>query len=441
MIKGNQLSILVLQRVQYIFFNLARTLVTGLLLTTAISTHSASAEDRLVADNLSSKVSFAEIPQKDSLASEIVTAQDLSWGQIAIEDDQPNLEFSSLQIPQENFAPIAKVANQNADLGQAVINSQTAETTVTQPKLATQADSSGVGVVGDTLNVANQGVILEPEIITSRKAENSLKQPKLVAQADSSGVVGDTLGETNRLRQQLLIEPIATLQEPLTVAPGSSAGTPTGYGASWRQAFVGGGVYFPLDKGDLDGSLIFGFGVGDAVKSVGLEFDFNVISTGGQSIGGDFGDSGAIGLKLHKYFADGTAVAVGWFNPIKWGDAGKDKETIYGVVSKAFDLQPNNQGNKLPLTLSVGIGSGDFSSLGALRRGDNSVNVFGSVGLRVAPQVSLVSSWTGNALNMGASFAPLRKTPIVVNTIFTDVTSNFANGLGFALNVGYIFEF
>lgn len=402
--KENLLSILVLTRVQYIFSNLGKTLITGLLLTTAMSTHSAAAaEDGLIAENPSSEFSSAETPQEDSATVESVAPSDLNWGKVIVEADNPSVEFSSSAILPADFANTVSVTDKSAK------------------KIAS----------------------IEPEVITTPKAETTVKhkQPTLVAQTDSSGVVGDTLGEVNKLRQQLLIEPISTLKEPLTVAPGSSAGTPTGYGASWGQAFIGGGVYIPLDKGNFDGSLTFGFGVGDAVKSVGLEFDFNVISVGGQSLGGDFGESGAIGLKLHKYFTDGTAVALGWYNPIKWGDARNDKETFYGVVTRAFDLQPNNQGNKLPLTLSVGIGTGDFSSVSALRRGDNSVNVFGSVGLRVASQMSLVSSWTGNALNLGASFTPFKKTPLVVNTIFTDVTSNLDNGLGLAINVGYVVEF
>jgi hypothetical protein len=421
--REKSLSILVPNWVRYIFLGLGRTAVASLLLTMAMSANPAAAEDKLVAGNPSSEFSSSQTPFEDYASSEILAGQDLGWGQVTVENHNPSVEFSSFPAPQKSSATFARVAKPAAALEQ---------------KLFKRTDVNFL-----SRQTAKPDADLAQKLVTTKKAETIIeqKQPQLIAQTDSSGVVGDTLGETNRLRQELLIEPIVTLQEPLTIAPGSSAGTPTGYGASWRQAFIGGGVYFPLDKGKVDGSLIFGFGVGDAVKSVGLEFDFNVISVGGQSFGGDFGESGAIGLKLHKYFTDGTAVALGWYNPIKWGDAGNDKETFYGVVTKAFDLQPNNEGNKLPLTLSVGIGTGDFSSLGALRRGDNSVNVFGSAGLRVASQVSLVSSWTGNALNMGASFTPFRKTPLVVNTIFTDVTSNFENGLGFAVNVGYIFEF
>jgi hypothetical protein len=259
------------------------------------------------------------------------------------------------------------------------------------------------------------------------------KQPQLIAQTDSSGTVGDTFGEANKLRQELLIEPIVPVGKPAaTGAPGSSAGTPTAYGASWGQAFIGGGAYFPLDEGDVDGSLTVGFGLGDPIKSAGLEVAVNIISVGGQEDNfGDFGDSGTVGLKLHRYFDDGTAFAVGWSNPIKWGEANRAKETLYGVLTKSFN----------PVTVSVGLGSGSFASKGARQAGDNAVNLFGSVGLRLAPEASLVSSWTGSSLNLGASFAPLKRTPLVINTIFTDVTDNLDNGVGFTLSAGYSFQF
>ena len=283
---------------------------------------------------------------------------------------------------------------------------------------------------------------LEPNLLTSDEELQPPNQTQIIAQTDSSEVVGDTLGDTNKLRQELLIEPIVRVGKRFRPAPGSSAGTPSAYGASFGQAYIGGGLSFPLDedKDKVDGSLSVGFGLGDAVKSVGLEVNVNITSVGGGN-NFDFGDSGGVGFKLHRYFTDGTAVAVGWSNAVKWGDAKNAQDTIYGVVTKSFALQPDNPNNKLPLTISVGLGSGSFRSKGAIEADDESVNVFGSVGVRVIPQMSLVSSWTGNRLNMGASFAPFPDTPIVINTIFTDITSNFATGLGFTLSAGYSFRF
>lgn len=268
---------------------------------------------------------------------------------------------------------------------------------------------------------------------------NQLLPNRLVAQTDSSGVVGDTLGETNRLRQELLIDPIVIERGIIQAAPASSAGTPTGYGASWRQAYVGVGGYIPFDGGRVDGSAGLGFGLGDALKSIAAEIGINFTSIGGQNF--DFGQSGGVGIKIHKYFSDGTAVAVGWSNPIKWGEVDNAKDTFYGVVTKSIYLQPKNSNNQMPLTVSVGLGTGSFRSKGAIEADTNSVNVFGSVGLRVTSNASIVSSWTGNSLNVGGSFTPLRRTPVVLNAIFTDVTNNLDQGTGLSLSAGYVFQF
>jgi hypothetical protein len=294
----------------------------------------------------------------------------------------------------------------------------------------------------DSLTVENSSVASEVEEVTvqNTSAVAVQNQPQLIAQVDpsaGSSVVGDTFGDVNKLRQQLLVEPLVTEKKSQGASPGSSAGTPSAYGASQGQGYVGGGLYVPLDKGRSDGSLSVGVGFGDPVKSVGLEVGADITSIGTQH----FGASGQIGLKLHKYFEDGTAVALGWANPIKWGDASVGaKETIYGVVTKAFDLQPDAE-NKLPLTVSLGVGNGSFRSEGDITNNKQGVNVFGSLGLRVIPQASLVTSWTGNTLNAGGSFAPFQSAPIVVNAVFTDLTNTFKNGVGFSLSGGYSFQF
>ncbi|MEA5619375.1 hypothetical protein VB711_16220 [Cronbergia sp. UHCC 0137] len=293
--------------------------------------------------------------------------------------------------------------------------------------------------------VATEDVNQRVISVDKRASVSQPKQPELIAQVDPSSVVGDSLGEINQLREKLLIEPIIKRSQKIQAAPSSSAGTPTGYGANWRQAYIGGGGYIPLDDGSSDGSLALGFGLGDSAKSVGLEVALNINSIGGQG-NNDFGESGTVGLKLHKLFQDGTAIAVGWGNPVKWGEADQFDETIYGVVTKSFPLNPSNSDNQLPLTVSVGVGTGSFSSQDARRAGDNTPNVFGSLGLKVSPQASLISSWTGNSLNVGASFVPSQDIPLVINGIFTDITdslefSDGSAGFGFSLTAGYVFQF
>ena len=263
------------------------------------------------------------------------------------------------------------------------------------------------------------------------------KKSRVIAQNDPSEGLGDTLQNLEKLRQELLVPSIIVPGEPAASAPGSTAGTPTGYGANWRQAFIGGGLNFPFGDGRTDGAFGIGFGLGDSVKSVGLEISASISSVDPD----DFGDSGGLGFKIHKSFPNGLAIAAGWSNLVKWGDSEGEENTIYGVVTKAFQLQPNNPKNQLPLTVSLGIGSGGFRSIGAIEDGNNTPNFFGGLGLRVAPQVSVVTSWTGSRLNVGGSFAPLKKVPVVINAFLTDVTSNFDDGVGFNLSAGYAFQF
>lgn len=290
---------------------------------------------------------------------------------------------------------------------------------VMQPQLLAKVDTSRIMTASELLTLE----VGQPIIIPLA--------PQQMAQSDSSGTVGDTFGEINKLRQDLLIEPIVEVTKTGGgAAPGSSAGTPSAYGASWKQAFIGAGFFFPFD-GDVDGSLSLGFGLGDAVKSVGLEVSTNIISVGGQKPNfGDFADSGTMGFKLHKSLPDGTAVAFGWSNAIKWGEANTPRETLYGVITKRFDK----------LTVSLGVGSGGYRSKGGIKSGDNDPNLFAGLGYRFIPQASLVTSWTGSTWNLGASFVPLKSAPIVVNAIFTDVTDN-VNGSGFSLSAGYSLQF
>ncbi|MBD2361487.1 hypothetical protein H6G36_09900 [Anabaena minutissima FACHB-250] len=393
--------------------NLGTTLATSLLGLTVVSVPSAEASDHVVADS-QIQLSFTH------------TLSETNSSQTSIQtDSSQDIENPSL-----------------SDAKQLYLSSKTIEAVKSQNIQTPEFIGVDTAEMFSTHSNAGMGEILAENVLESDEQLKPQNQPQIIAQTDSSGVVGDTLGDTNQLRQELLIEPIVRVRKTPKAAPGSAAGTPSAYGASFGQAYIGGGLSFPLDKDkdNVDGSLSVGFGLGDAVKSVGLEVNVNITSVGGGD-NFDFGDSGGVGFKLHKYFTDGTAVAVGWSNAVKWGDVTDAQDTIYGVVTKSFPLQPNNPNHKLPLTLSAGLGSGSFRSKGAIEAGDNAMNLFGSLGLRIIPEISLVTSWTGNRLNMGASFAPLKNIPIVVNTIFTDVTSNFETGLGFTLSAGYTFRF
>jgi hypothetical protein len=261
----------------------------------------------------------------------------------------------------------------------------------------------------------------------------------VLAQAAGSDQFGGSFTPSEDLKQLLNdLTPLVDTRKPWPT-PGTTFGTPTAYGANWRQAFVGSsGIVDFGGAGRTDGSFSVGAGFGDSVNSLGAEVSISVTSVSA----GDFGDSGSFGLKLHKIIPNtgGLGLALGWSNALDWGDTTNAPESIYGVASKTFALRPNNSTNRMPLSVSLGMGTGGFRSTGAIAAGNNDPNLFGSLGVVLIPQISLASSWTGSQWNLGMGVSPFR-IPLTFSLGFTDVTNNTVNGTGFNINAGYALRF
>ncbi len=238
------------------------------------------------------------------------------------------------------------------------------------------------------------------------------------------------------LRQRLLIKPLVELRVP-GFAPASTAGGPTAFGANWGDAFVGLSLANRRARAnEADGAMSLGFGLGDSQTAVGFEVGINIGSLR------KFANNGDVLLKLHRSLPGKAAIAIGWDSALSWGPENRNtKDTVYGVFSKVFDLQPNDLDNTLPLTFSVGLGNGRFRTVDALRNDRPSVNVFASLGLQVTPRISLVSTWTGQDLNLGITTVPWRDTPLFVSVVVANVFGNNDNATLFSLNVGYGFNF
>jgi hypothetical protein len=242
--------------------------------------------------------------------------------------------------------------------------------------------------------------------------------------------------DTESLRQQLLIEPLVELRVP-GFAPGSTAGGPSAFGADFGDAYVGiSGATRRARRNGADGSISAGFGLGDANKYAGLEVNLNIGSLRRFAANGD------VGLKLHRNLSRDTAIAVGWDTGIRWGDENRNVDsTLYGVATKVFALDTEDPKRKLPLTVSVGFGGGRFRSFESEQRGRNTVGMFGSVGLQVTPQSSLVSTWTGRDLNLGISLVPIRTKPFFVTAVVANVFGRDDASTLYSLSLGYGFNF
>jgi len=265
------------------------------------------------------------------------------------------------------------------------------------------------------------------EALPSLPSEGPTNQSRVAAGA-GSGTLSD-----DEIRRLLLID-ADSFHDRRAVAPSSGFLTPSAYGADSREAYIGIAGVTAGNNTDLDGSSSFGIGFGDATESIGVEINAAIIS-----LRDEFAEDGSIGVKVHRYFPDAgkVAVALGWSNPIAWGAAENAADTFYGVLTRRFDL---NTERRMPLTASLGIGTGSFRSQSAIDDGDNTPNLFGSVSMRVRQQVSVIGSWTGRSLGVAASAAPF-SLPLVLTVGFSDITDLTPDGTRFQGTLGYSLNF
>lgn len=247
---------------------------------------------------------------------------------------------------------------------------------------------------------------------------------------------GDTDAELEALRNQYLLPVPATLVVPSAVggsSPGSSSGTPTAFGSSWGRAYAGVGFQGRTRyTSKSDGTMAAGLGFGDARNTVGAEVTVTALSL----LGDNAFQRGGISFKVHRLLPNNFAVAGGVENAIVLG--GTDGGTsVYGVVSKIFQLKENTTEPLSRVTVSLGLGSGRFRSEDNINNDEGSINPFGSVGLRVAQPVSLIADWTGQDLILAASIVPFRNLPLVITPAIADITGNAGDGARFIMGVGY----
>lgn len=239
----------------------------------------------------------------------------------------------------------------------------------------------------------------------------------------------------------IFIEPVVpkASEQPPTYLPGFNAGSPSGFGANWGDAFLGvSGESQGIRSSKADGSAYVGFGLGNSQEYVGLEVVANIISLTPSR----FASNGSIDFKLHRSLPDLTSVAIGWQNPVSWGsDAGGFRSSVYGTISKLFVLQPDNPDNPMVLGVTAGLGGGRFRPLDSQGNEVGSVSFFGSVGLQVLNNLSLITDWTGRGLNLGVSYVPFPTVPLFLTGVAVDVVGNDYLGPRYTLNVGYGFKF
>ena len=314
-----------------------------------------------------------------------------------------------------------------------VAQRQTPQVAQATPLVAIQSDSDRdlQGVV--PLN-QNATVFENPSTSTPKEAVNSQPSQDVVAQATPT----QSRPEVERLQNELRTLEETQTKSEFQSSPALSIVIPTGFGADNNTAFISATYQSRTrDVSDLDdGGIGVGIGLGDARKSVGVELSYAAASFGNSR---NFG-SGGFNVKVHRLVRDDLAVAVGWNGFLNVGDRNDFEQSFYGVATKIFRTRDDINLPFSRVAVTAGIGNGQFETENSVARGDNNVNVFGNVALRVAQPVSLIAEWSGQDLGVGLSIAPFKNFPLVITPAVRDLV-----GAGdeprFVLSTGFAFRF
>jgi hypothetical protein len=268
-----------------------------------------------------------------------------------------------------------------------------------------------------------------------QKTVSSQQNPIVVAQGKPTATKPclEVEGLQSQLRAVQDIKDVGEFQ----ASPALSIVIPTGFGADNNTGFISATYQNRTRYSDVsDGSLGVGVGLGDARKSVGVEVSYAIASFGGSR---DFG-SGGFNVKVHRPLPNDFAVAAGWNGVLNLGGRNDFEQSLYGAVTKVFRTRDEINLPFSRVAVTAGIGNGQFRSEDAVAKGENNINVFGNVAVRVAEPVSLIAEWSGQDLGVGLSVAPFKNIPLVITPAVRDIIGA-GNGPRFVLGSGFAFKF
>lgn len=222
--------------------------------------------------------------------------------------------------------------------------------------------------------------------------------------------------------------------EEFAASPALSIYIPVGYGADKNTLFVSGSYQASVREDDGSvGSAGIGIGLGDADRAAGLELSYALATTDDE-----FGEGG-FNAKLHRRLGQDLSAALGWNGFLNLGH-NDFEHSKYGVITKVFRVQESLNSAFSRVAFTVGVGDGQFRSNGAIEDGDNNINVFGNVAVRVVRPVSFIAEWTGQDFALGLSIAPFKNFPLVITPAVRDL-AGAGDGARFVIGAGTAIRF
>ncbi len=288
-----------------------------------------------------------------------------------------------------------------------------------------------------TLKTSTQAEELTAETTQPEKTQLIAESQECNANNSNSSEQFEEIASTQLLAQKrfqrcprpLEVEPLEVPEvDAFAASPALSIYIPVGYGADRNTIFTSHSYQSAVrvDDGSVYSAGV-GVGLGDADKAVGVELSYALDTNNA------FGDGG-FNTKVHKRFGDDWSAALGW-NGLLNTSRHDFEQSFYGAITKVFRTQPSLNDTFSRVSVTAGLGDGQFRSNGAVAVGDNNINAFGNVAVRVARPVSLIAEWTGQDLGLGVSIAPFKNIPIVITPALRDV-AGAGNGARFVLGLG-----
>jgi hypothetical protein len=262
-----------------------------------------------------------------------------------------------------------------------------------------------------------------------------------LSSADNSNLEANSIDNEEIQKLQSELDEIKNRKPPRrnSGSPALTIANPYGFGGDGGRWYISPSFQSDTRYGnsdDLDATLGMGVAFGNARKAVGAELSYGMASFGNNR---DFG-TGGFNMKIHRRLAENTAVAFGWNGFLSIGDENDFQDSVYGVATQIFRLRENVDSPFSRLAISGGIGNGQFRSEDDIDEDRDTVNVFGSLALRVARPVSVITEWTGQDLAIGLSISPFPNLPITFTPALRDI-AGAGDGARFVLGTAIGFGF
>ena len=228
------------------------------------------------------------------------------------------------------------------------------------------------------------------------------------------------------------VEPLMLPEIYTGVSPALSINIPVGFGADQNTVFLS-STFQAVTRTDNYSTFHSGIGVGlgNASEGVGFELSYS------QDTDAEFGDGG-FNAKLHKRFTPDFAGSLGWNGFLNTG-RNDYEHSLYGALTKVFRTRESLDKRFSRVAVTAGVGTNQLRSDAAVRAGNNDINAFGNITVRVARPVSFITEWSGQDLGVGLSIAPFENFPLVITPAIRDIFDG--NGSRFVLGVGLAKKF